>query len=46
MEGELAELEQRWRDAERIASIADALLVAPETEARVEELRAAKEERD
>jgi len=31
MEGELHELEERWRDAETIAGIADSLLMAPPT---------------
>jgi hypothetical protein len=39
MEGQLAELEQRWRDAEQIASIADSLLTPADTEARLEALR-------
>lgn len=33
MEGELRELEDRWRDAETIAGIADSLLTAPDVEA-------------
>jgi hypothetical protein len=33
MEGELRELEDRWRDAEAIAAIADSLLTAPDVEA-------------
>jgi hypothetical protein len=35
MEGELRELEQRWRDAEAIASIADSLTLTPEVEQRL-----------
>jgi hypothetical protein len=42
MESELAELEQRWREAEEIAAIADSLLVSTETEARLAALRRAK----
>ena len=43
MEGELAVLEERWRGAEEIAAIANALLVPADTEARVEALRRKKE---
>jgi hypothetical protein len=43
MEGQLAALEQRWREAEEIANIADSLLIPAETEARFEALRQKKE---
>jgi hypothetical protein len=36
LEGELAELEQRWRDAEEIAAIADSLLVPDDVTRRIE----------
>jgi len=39
MDGELAELERAWRDAEGVAAIADGLLVPEVIEARVRELR-------
>lgn len=39
LDGEMHALEARWRDAEEIAAIADALLVSPEVDARVTELR-------
>jgi hypothetical protein len=39
MEGELVELEHRWRVAEEVANIADSLLLPEEIEKRVEELR-------
>jgi hypothetical protein len=39
LEGELAKLEERWREAEEIASIADSLLTPAGTEARLEALR-------
>jgi hypothetical protein len=39
MEGELAALEQRWRQAEEIASIADSLLIPAEAAQRFESLR-------
>lgn len=39
MEGELAELERRWREADEIAGIADALLVPSVVEARLGLLR-------
>ena len=39
MEGELAELEAAWRDAERIAAIADDLLLPPHVAQRFERLR-------
>ncbi len=37
--GELAELERAWLEAERIAAIADNLLVSPEVEEKLERLR-------
>jgi hypothetical protein len=39
MEGELAALEERWREAEEIARIADSLLVTSEATAKLAELR-------
>ena len=39
MEGELAELERRWREAEEIARVADRLAVSPEVERRLGALR-------
>jgi hypothetical protein len=39
MEGELRELEERWREAEEIASIADSLLLPVDVEERLESLR-------
>jgi len=39
LEGELVALEQRWREAEEVAAIADSLLVSPATEARLEYLQ-------
>ena len=39
MEGELRLLERRWREAEEIARIADALLIPAETEERLWTLR-------
>jgi hypothetical protein len=39
MEGELHELEERWRDAETIAGIADSLLTAPDVESAFASLR-------
>lgn len=39
LEGELAALEQRWREAEEVAAIADSLLVSPATEARLDYLQ-------
>ena len=39
MDGELAALEAQWREAEEIAHIADALVVLPSVEARLEKLR-------
>ncbi len=41
MEGELAILEEAWRQAEEIAAIADNLLVSPETEAFIRDHREA-----
>lgn len=40
--GELAELERAWLEAERIARIADALLVPPEITERLEALRTSR----
>lgn len=45
MEGELRLLEQRWREADEIAKIADALLIPSETEERLRKLRAKAEQR-
>jgi hypothetical protein len=39
MEGELAELEERWRAAEEVAAIADSLLIAPDVERKLDSLR-------
>jgi hypothetical protein len=39
LEGELAELEQAWKDAEEIAGIADHMLLSPEVEARLRRLQ-------
>ena len=39
MEGELAELERAWRDAEEIAAISDNLLVAPSVSSALEALK-------
>jgi hypothetical protein len=39
VEGELAELEQAWRDAEEIANIADSLLVPESVDASMERMR-------
>lgn len=39
MQGELAELERAWADAEGIAAIADNLLMPPQIESRLRELR-------
>ena len=38
MEGEMAQLEQRWREAEEIASISDGLLLPPEIDDRLHKL--------
>lgn len=43
MEGELAALEERWREAEQIAEIADSLLVSAVTTARLEALRQSRD---
>jgi hypothetical protein len=40
LEGELAELEERWRQAEEVASISDNLLVSPSVEERAANLKA------
>jgi hypothetical protein len=42
LEGELAELERAWRDAEEIANIADNLLVPSSVGERIEQLRSAR----
>ena len=39
LQGELAELERAWRDAEEIAGIADGILSSPALNSRLEELR-------
>jgi hypothetical protein len=39
MDGELAELEVRWREAEEIAAIADSLLVNPVIEKKLGDLK-------
>ena len=39
MDGELAQLEAQWREAEEIARIADGLFVQPSVEAQLEEMR-------
>ncbi|HVX38240.1 MAG TPA: hypothetical protein VHB25_01610 [Gemmatimonadaceae bacterium] len=39
LEGELAELERAWRDAEEIAKISDALLVPPTVDAALDRMR-------
>ena len=39
MQGELAELERAWREAEEIAHIADNLLVPASVGERIEQLR-------
>lgn len=41
LEGELAELERHWREAEEIAAIADRLLVPAEVETRLTQMRGA-----
>jgi hypothetical protein len=38
MEDQMAMLEARWREAEEIASIADALLIPADIQARIEAL--------
>jgi hypothetical protein len=44
LEGELAELEQHWREAEALAAIADALPLAPAVDEKLDTLRAARAE--
>ena len=39
LEGELAELERAWREAEEIAKIADGMLVPPDVESAIERMR-------
>ena len=39
LEGELAELENRWKQAEEIAAIADGLTLPPSTDAQLDEMR-------
>jgi hypothetical protein len=39
MDGELAELERAWREAEEIAKIADNLFTPAQIEARLEQMR-------
>lgn len=39
MDGELAELERRWREAEEIAAISDSLLVPGWVESKLRDLR-------
>jgi hypothetical protein len=39
MDGELAELERAWREAEAIAHVADNLLVPASVDAQLEEMR-------
>lgn len=39
MQGELAELERRWKDAEEIAGISDSLLIAPSVDEAFEEMK-------
>jgi hypothetical protein len=46
LEGELAELEARWRDAERIAAIADDLLLPRPVHDRLARLRTRPDRRD
>ncbi|MBC8087209.1 MAG: hypothetical protein H7Z40_08065 [Phycisphaerae bacterium] len=46
MEGELAELEKEWRDADNIARISDSLLDTPEIEGRLSELKSAADKPD
>jgi hypothetical protein len=43
LNGELAELERRWKDAEEIAGIADSLTLPENVEERMNELRSPKE---
>jgi hypothetical protein len=42
MEGELAELERHWREAEELAAIADDLPLSPGVEEKMDTLRAAR----
>ncbi|HEX6038996.1 hypothetical protein [Longimicrobium sp.] len=42
LEGELAELERHWREAEEVAAIADGLAVPPAVEEKMDTLRAAR----
>jgi hypothetical protein len=44
MEGELAELERHWREAEELAAIADGLPVTPAVDEKLDALRAARVE--
>ncbi len=44
MQGELAELEQHWREAEELASIADGLPLTPAVDEKLDTLRAARAE--
>jgi hypothetical protein len=46
MEGELAELEQAWREAEEIAAIADDLFVPASIGQRIEQMRAGARRKD
>lgn len=39
MQGDLAELERAWRDAEEIAAISDNLLVSPDVQTSIEQMR-------
>jgi hypothetical protein len=39
MDGELAQLEAAWREAEEIAKVADTMLVLPSVDARLDEMR-------
>jgi hypothetical protein len=44
LEGELAELERHWREAEELAAIADGLAVTPAVEEKLDGLRAVRAE--
>lgn len=44
LEGEMAQLEQAWREAEEIASIADHLIATPGVEAPLERLQSVRDE--
>jgi len=46
MEGELAELEKEWRDAENIAGISDSLFDTPAIEGRLSELKESVAKKD